>query len=203
MEYAVDKRLFEELSRRDPQEVELPQFCIYNELKQCFDVSAWKGNYQISPAKASIEPMAGTPKPFDFFAIFLVNYLLSEKCSIPEGEWISEKDLVGGVTFFRGPHEVPTKIITRRFGDNLDLLRDRCIELGGQPLDMADLSYSFEIIGSVRVALLYWQGDEDFATEAKLLFDKSLATTLALDVVYALLCAVCESIASPGDKYPS
>lgn len=186
----VDKQLFEELAKRDPKEVTNPHLCTYNEEDECYSVSAWEAKYSIYPNSAKIEMVQGDGEPHDYFYVFLINYLLSKKNTTPEGEWISVKDLPGGVTFFRGPHEIPTRVITQTYGNDMVLLKKRCEALGGTLLDLADCSYSFDIIGNVQVALLYWQGDEDFPAEAGVLIDKSIMD-MPLDVVYALLCEVC------------
>lgn len=186
----VDKQLFEELAKIEPEEMINPLFCTYNEADECYSVTAWGEQYSVYPNSGRIEMVQGGEEPHDYFYVFLINYLLSKKNITPEGEWISVKDLPGGVTFFRGPHEIPTRVITQTYGNDLALLKKRCEALGGTSLDLADCSYSFDIIGNVQVALLYWQGDEDFPAEAGVLIDKSNMDT-PLDVVYALLCEVC------------
>jgi hypothetical protein len=44
----------------------------------------------------------------------------------------------------------------------------------------------------VPVAVLLWQGDDEFPTEAKLLYDASIVRHLALDIIYALAVGMCE-----------
>ncbi len=192
----VAKRLFEDLAKKDPDEIITAPFCNYNEEERYYAVTAWGVQYRVFPFAARIEVMPGYAEPHDYFNVFLINYLLRERKERSVGEWISVKDLAGGVTFFRGPHEIPTRYITNYCGDDLSLLRERCAELGGVPLEMADCSYSFEIIGAVKTALLYWQGDEDFPADANILLDKSIID-MPLDVVYALLCEVCMRVGSP------
>lgn len=187
----VDEKLFAELAKRKKEEVILPDFCEYDENQRCYTVKAWNCKYAVFPQQAVIKALDGTPEPHGFFNVFLVNYLLSRKKEVPTGRWISEKDLTGGATFFRGPHKIPTERITATFFNDISLLQKKCRDLGGSALDLADCSFSFDIIGSVRVALLYWIGDDDFPAEARLLLDQSVAATLSLDVVYGLLCDCC------------
>ncbi|MDZ7803203.1 DUF3786 domain-containing protein [Thiohalophilus sp.] len=191
----VDGRLYAELAGRNAADVVLAPCCEYNEETQCYTVRAWGGSYVVCPHQAMIRPEAGTAEPPIYFSIFLVNYLLAEKKATPAGQWISEKDLSGGPTFFRGPHRIPTDLIVDAFGDDMEMLGKRCRQLGGTPLDMADCSFGFDIIGSIRLALLYWGSDDDFEAEAKLLIDASVADTLQLDVVFALLSHACGRIA--------
>ncbi|MFN2353323.1 MAG: DUF3786 domain-containing protein [Desulfopila sp.] len=191
----VDGRLYAELAGRKVADVVLPPYCEYHEETRCYTVRAWGGSYVVCPSQATIRPEQGTAEPPVYFSIFLVNYLLAKKKTTPAGRWISEKDLSGGPTFFRGPHRIPTDLIIDVFGDDMAMLGKRCRQLGGAPLDMADCSFGFDIIGSIRLALLYWGSDDDFDAEAKLLIDASVVDTLQLDVVFALLCHACDRIA--------
>jgi hypothetical protein len=191
----VDRRLFAELEKRNIEDVILSGYCDYSAEEQCYRVRAWNGSYAVYPGQKKIAPLKDTVEPHGYFYVFLVNYLLAEKKEKPDGKWLSEKDLVGGVTFFRGPHKIPTELISEVFGNDLESLQHKCLQLGGIPLDMADCSFSFDIIGSIKIALLYWQGDEDFPAEAKLLIDSSVSDSLRLDVVFGLLCDACVRIA--------
>lgn len=190
----VDSRLFAELAERKKKNVIQPGWCEYSEAEHGYMIKAWGGNYVARPAREEITALPGTTTPHEYFCVFLVNYLLSEKPSEPFGEWISEKDLTGGATFFRGPHAIPTHLISKAFGNDPAALQKKSLSLNGQPIELADIAFAFDVIGAVKVALLYWLGDEDFPAEAKLLIDRSVAGTLQLDVVFALLCDTCYRI---------
>jgi hypothetical protein len=191
----VDKQLFAELAGRRVEDVVMAPFCGYNEQEGRYEITAWNSRFAVYPESRVVKALDGAPEPHDYFYVFLVNYLLSSKKAEPTAQWISEKDLVGGVTFFRGPHAIPTELITKTFGNDIQALERKCASLHGMRLEMADCSFGFHIVGSVKVALLYWQGDEDFPAEAKLLIDSSIADSLRLDVVFGLLCDVCVRIA--------
>ena len=109
-------------------------------------------------------------------------------------QWISEKDIPGGATFFRGPHAVPTERVTNRFQNDIDAFSRRCTSLSGEPIDMGDAAFRFDITPRIPVVMLYWQGDEDFGPEARILFDRSISKYLALDVIYALVVEMCARV---------
>jgi len=195
MLYPIDKVLFAELARHDPQEVCRRADCRYDEEKEVFMLSAWGDVYRIFPRLRKIDYQEGRgPKPHSYFSVFLIHHLLSAQETEPAGEWISEKDIPGGATFFRGPHQIPTQMISQRYGNDLIALKKVCSRLGGKSLSMADTAISFHITSRTPVALLYWRGDEDFGPEAKILFDKTLAGYLAADAVFALAVDICERI---------
>ncbi|MBF0204987.1 MAG: DUF3786 domain-containing protein [Desulfamplus sp.] len=132
--------------------------------------------------------------PHEYFHIFIINYLLQAKDIPLSNEWISEKDIPGGTTFFRGPHAIPTGLISSRFSGNIEQFKKICVQLDGTSLEMADAAYFFKITPRVSIAVLYWDGDDDFLPECKILYDKSVIEHLALDIIFALAVEVCTRI---------
>jgi hypothetical protein len=143
--------------------------------------------------------LENAPPPHEYFDLLAMYYLLSAKDTSLIGEWISEKDLPGGPTFFRGPHRIPTDLITGQFNNDLQEFKNRCEQLGGTPIDMADAAYCFSITPDIPVVVLYWIGDEDFPAEAKILYDRSVAELLSLDILFALAVGVCTRIGTVGE----
>ena len=89
---------------------------------------------------------------------------------------------------------LPTQILATAFGNDLPGFMVAGKRLGGSPLPMADAAFSFEITPRIPVAVLLWQGDEEFESQAKLLFDKTIAQHLPQDIIYALAVEVCHAL---------
>ena len=102
--------------------------------------------------------------------------------------------------FFTVSHEIPTHLISERYSNDIDGFRRTCEQLLGTALDMADASYSFNITRRIPVAVLFWDGDEDFPPESKILFDKSIAELLVPDIVLALAVEVCSRIGNGRNR---
>ncbi|HCY85234.1 MAG TPA: hypothetical protein DHV36_08885 [Desulfobacteraceae bacterium] len=187
---------FDDLKRKDPGEVCRHTGAGFNPDTGQYTLDAWQRSFIADPACRNVHISDGDPVlKMDYAALFIVHYLLGATDAAVAGEWVSEKDIPGGAAFFRGPHTLPTREIGDRFGDDLDGFKERCRALGGRPLDMADASFAFDIAPKIPVAVLVWQGDEDFGAEAKLLFDRSISAHLALDIIYALAVMVCREVA--------
>jgi hypothetical protein len=191
----IDQIVFKDLSAQDPEKVCRRTGCSYAAEAGCYTVTVWGETYRINPAEKTVmREGPDAARDHGFLSLFMMHYLLETRSPRRDEVWISEKEIPGGATFFRGPHALPTDLITKRFGNDLTLFKSRCEALGGSPLEMADAAYRFEIVPQVPVAVLYWCGDEEFPAEAKLLFDKSICRHLAPDVVYALAVGVCERL---------
>ncbi|MCP4117622.1 MAG: DUF3786 domain-containing protein [Desulfobacteraceae bacterium] len=196
----IDRIYFQDLTERDPMDVCRRASCKYDAMKELYILPVWGDDYGIFPNQLKINCMGNNTQILhDYLYLFIVHYLLNSKEIELSNEWISEKDIPGGTTFFRGPHEIPTNLISLRFNNNIDEFKKRCEQLHGIPLNMADAAYSFKITPRIPVAVLYWRGDDEFPAESKILYDKTIAEHLASDIIYALAVGVCERLKAPLD----
>ena len=198
MTNSVDMIYFQELAERDPKDVCRRTLCKYDDKNKFYTLSVWGDEYAVYPHEFKIDRITNNfQSPHDLFYLFIIYYLLKSKEIEISNEWISEKDIPGGVTFFRGPHKIPTHLISNRYSNNIKEFRKRCEQLHGIPLDMADAAYSFKITSHISVAVLYWAGDDDFPPESKILYDKTITEHLASDILFALAVEICKKIGSP------
>lgn len=185
---------FKDLEACSPADVMQRALCRYDKGTQTYEVDIWGYTYCVDLVHQKIFPKEkGLETYQDFLFLFIVFYLIQAKHMQPIGDWISEKDMPGGEGFFRGPHTLPVDFITKRVQDDVSVFDSICRKLGGTPLDMAYRAYRFEITPTMPVAVLFWLGDEDFPSEAKLLFDRTMIDQLPLDIVFALAVEVCHA----------
>jgi len=198
MKRLIDRVYFQELSEQNPMEVCTRALCSYDNANKFYTVSLWGEGYRIYPHQFRIECIGKNPQRFhSYFELFIVHYLLKVKEIEASSQWISEKDITEGMTFFRGPHAIPTNLISTRFDSDMEGFNNRCEELKGIPVSLADAAYIFEITPRIPVAVLYWRGDDEFPTESKILYDKTIVRHFASDIIYALAVGICERLAKP------
>ena len=103
-----------------------------------------------------------------------------------------------GLAFDFKPTVIPASSRQRlRAMGGREAFETHCRQWHGQPLQMADAAYRFLIAPRIPVAVLHWDGDDDFAAEAKIHYDRTVAAHLALDVIYALATGVCHRLGQP------
>jgi len=195
MTHSVDAVYFKELGEQNPEDVCRRALCRYDDVKKCYTLSVWGDEYAVHPYEQTIDRISRNfQSPHEYFYLFIMHYLLRSEETELCNEWISEKDIPGGATFFRGPHEIPTNLISSRYSGDIENFRRVCEQLDGTPLDMADAAYVFRITPRIPVAVLYWDGDDEFPAESKILYDKSVTEHLASDIIFALAVDICTRI---------
>ena len=196
MKEVIDSRYFEELADQDPREVCRRTLCRYDTTRRAYLVRAWNEEYIVDPHKGEIGRIRrDTKAPHAYFFLFMVYYLVKGKDLVVSNEWISEKDIPGGATFFRGPHEIPTHLISNRYGNDGEGFAERCKRVGGTPLDMGDAGFRFLMVPRIPVAVLYWKGDDEFPSQARILYDRTITEHLTADIIFALDVEICRRIA--------
>lgn len=192
---------FMDLKACDPEQVVSRTGCLFDREQHQYEVRIWGHNYIVDLDEHKIYPKDSlTVADNALMDLFILYFLMKSKNLPVSGQWVSEKDIPGGAGFFRGPHTIPSDLLTKRFSDDLVVFADVCKTLGGERLNLADASFSFSVTPLIPVAVLYWKGDEDFPGQAKLLFDKTIQDHLPLDIIFCLACAVCFRIAkTPAD----
>jgi hypothetical protein len=191
----VDASYWQALDVADPAVISRHGRCRFHPSSGDYTLCLWGDDYRIAAHRQEIASTTHGAMHHPYFNVFIISYLLFPQDISVVGEWISEKDFPGGATFFRGPHLLPTSVIAERYQNDLSGFSGRCQELGGTPLSLADRAFSFAIVPEIPVAVLYWSGDADFPSEAKILYDRSLIGSLALDVVYSLGVTICYRLA--------
>jgi len=190
--HQLDPRFFEELDNMDPQDVCRRALCENGPAAGAYLIRAWGTDYIVKPKERVIVPRQdGMPPVNTETGLSIIFYLLKAVDAPLSGQWISEKELTGGTTFFRGPHAVPVGLIEEKFDDDLDAFKKACENMGGTPLDMADASYSFPVLPRVPVAMLFWPADEEFDARARMLFDRTIESHLPIDIIFGISEELC------------
>ena len=89
--------------------------------------------------------------------------------------------------FFRGPHELKVKPVLDRYGNDIDGFRRVAERVGGDVLQLADVSYCLRIFPKIPLYYLLWEGDQEFPSTLSVLFDASIEHHLAADAIWGLV----------------
>jgi hypothetical protein len=129
-----------------------------------------------------------------FFYLMVLAYLTEAKEIKPTHTWISEKDLKGGATFFRGPHRLQVEELENLFGRHSEVFLNAGRNLGGSEI-LYDRGFSLEVFPKVPLAFILWKGDEEFPPRIGVLFDSTIESHFALDVIWCMVAETSRRLA--------
>ena len=116
--------------------------------------------------------------------IIICDYLRRKGTSSLTGQLITLGHFPHTASHVKAFQSNAEKKISERFGKNLIALSHRCLELGGMETSgrvKADFSCRFDLLPHVQLYLSFWQADEEFDAECKLLFDRSASDHIDIE----------------------
>jgi hypothetical protein len=190
----IDAVYWEQLMTLDPADVCRRSLVAYDPEGKVYRIPLLHQGYAVDPLGRSItretDPAARSHRSGDVLfdeALVLVIYLLRAREIPLAGKQQTEKDLPGGETFFRGPHELARRPILEHFGRNPAAFHGAAAALGGQRLEFADAAFRFQALPRIPLDYILWAEDDEFPARLTIAFDPTVSEHLPLDVVWALV----------------
>ena len=114
--------------------------------------------------------------------ILLLHYLNGSTGMRVKEEWIAYQEVPDGRFYLDAFLRRAKNPMVQAFGKQPGLLMNLAEETyGARPLDQADFSVVVQAFPMVPVALLLWEGDDEFEPEGNILFDRSISYTLSAE----------------------
>jgi hypothetical protein len=165
---------------------------IYHPTREGFVLPVYNHRYLILPKEKKIMKMGWDDKPIEeelrpnFYLMVLV-YLTEAQDIKSTHTWVSEKDLKGGSTFFRGPHRLAVEELVTLFGKNPEAFLKSGKMLGGSEILYGDKGFALEVFPKVPLAYILWEGDTEFPPKISVLFDTTIESHLPLDIIWCMV----------------
>lgn len=132
--------------------------------------------------------------------ILMLHYLGNARGTPSSGKLIGFKQLPGGC-FEHGSfsREVLTPLL-ERFGKEPERLATAAENLGGSRVSYGDVAVSIKAFPRVSVIIVLWRGDDEFAPNASVLFDRTVTDYLSTEDMTVLCERIVEKLAHFGEK---
>lgn len=121
-------------------------------------------------------------------SILILHYLLQKLKELPQinGEWISFKQLDGGLAYYPAFKKRAIDPIVRKYGANPESLFELTERFNAKKIQLADVGVAIEVFDRVPVLITLWKGDEEFGPEANILFDKNIKDIFCTEDIVVL-----------------
>lgn len=113
-----------------------------------------------------------------FTQILLLHYLTSASGSSLKGQWVSFRQLPGGLLYERAFRARSLEPLIQAFGQDSALFAAAARRVGGEPARLGDASFLFRILPRLPLMCVLWLGDEEMPAEVNILFDASAGSYL-------------------------
>jgi hypothetical protein len=135
----------------------------------------------VSPDGFSIHRADSADPASSFTESLVLTYLASADGTVPSGRWIGFRELPDGLFYADAFQGYSGARLVRELCAGLAAFCLGCQSLGGERIDLGDAAYAFAVLPRLRLALAYWEGDEEFEAQARVLFDSSVRHYMPTD----------------------
>jgi len=196
----IDSFHWDRLSTLHPTDVCNRTEAIYHPTREGFLLSVYNLRYLVLPKEKKILRVERNDKPVEetlhpYFNLMVLVYLTEAKDIKPAHTWISEKDLKGGSTFFRGPHRLEVEEMINLSGKDPEAFLKTGKRLGGSEILYGDKGFALEVFPKVPLAYILWKGDPEFPPKISVLFDSTIGFHLPLDIVWCMVAETSRRLA--------
>lgn len=116
----------------------------------------------------------------------ILQYLCEASGLPPRGRWLSFLELPDGIHHYVPLQNDATNPLARTFGDHPDEFKRVALRYGGKQLDLGDISFSIPALPKLPLAVVLWEGDDEFPARANILFDSVAQTHLTTAALWVL-----------------
>jgi len=188
----VDPLYWEKLSGLHPTDVCNRTEAVYHSGREGFVLGVFNRRYLILPKPRKILRMEWNDRTVEeelhpFFYLMVLFYLVEAKEVKPAHTWVSEKDLKGGPTFFRGPHRLHAEELETLYGKDPEGFLQAGRRLGGSEILFGDKGFALDVFPKVPLAYVLWKGDDEFPARINILFDPTIEAHLSLDMIWCMV----------------
>jgi len=195
---------WESLVKAEPNEVCHRTGASYSQDRKGYLLPVLNQKYLILPGEKRILGMRGDlceeEALRDYFFLMVLLYLLNGQEEDPTHTWISEKEIRGGTTFFRGPHALRTEELKEAFGKEPDGFLRAGKRLGGVELLFGDKAFAVTVLPRVPLAYILWKESEEFPAQVNVLFDSTIQKHFALDGIWCVVAEVSQRLLEAGKQ---
>jgi hypothetical protein len=137
--------------------------------------------YVISAEDFTIQRADTGEQPASFTQSLILTYLVTSDGTTPSSRWVGFRDLPDGMFYVQAFEGYSGGRLVRELQGGVTALRRVAKALGGKPLEIGDAGYAFSVLPRVHLALVYWEGDEEFPSQARVLFEDTAAHYMSTD----------------------
>jgi hypothetical protein len=174
------------LRGRRPQELAQLAGMSWDPAANEFEVTWLRTHYRINWPELVVSTGAGGAGaggevcPASVQGLFL-HYLSLADGAPPAGTWLSFRDLPDGWLYHLAFQSYTGALLVRSCGHDMAALARGEERAGGGAIEIGDCGYAFQVLPRVKLAIVYWRGDEEFPADAHVLFDAAASHYLPVD----------------------
>lgn len=170
----------------DPVDAAARAGAVYDGLNKRFEIIYMGKYYRVDLAgRVWQADKPGEEVPFNDRTI-IIQYLCEASGLPPRGNWISFLELPDGAHHYVPFQTDATGPLAEMFGGCPVKFSAAAEQCGGKPIKLGDYSFYIPALPKLPLAVVLWEGDEEFAARSAILFDSVSPAHLTTAALWVL-----------------
>lgn len=98
------------------------------------------------------------------------------------GRWNGMQNF--GLLFHKNLLENEINPLAKAFDKDPDAFHRACRSLGGEPIPGGDMGYAIEVMGELKLGVLFWHSDEEFPPQVRYFWDENALQYIRYETMY-------------------
>ena len=136
--------------------------------------------------------------------ILVLDYLTRASTAAPRdattpatsNRWIGFQELPDGAFYAKAFRSYTSDVLLSALDGDIDRFRHTCACFAGETFQFGDAAAEFRALPNIRLAVVWWAGDDEFPATANVLFDSVASYALPIDGLAVLGRLLCRGLVS-------
>ncbi len=161
------------LAAKKPAEMAVNSGATFDEVKNVFVIKYINEEYTVSYPEGEVNFTDRQDEVPVTVKVVLLHYLITATGQPLAGQWISFKEIPGGMIYLQPFDGRVLGAFKAFFGKDASRLIRSGEKIGGRATKFGDAAITLDILPRLPVTYVIWEGDEEFPANATALFDAS------------------------------
>lgn len=165
--------------------------------EKLFSVRFLSDEYSIDLTAKKVMSLSCNVPAEDFWSVLILHYLIKKLSGLPElaGEWVSFNEAAVADSYYPVFRKRTIEPLIRKYGTNPQGIFLALERIPSKKVDnLADAAIIVEAFDKVPVLVKLWGKDEEFSSDANILFDRSVTEIFCTEDIVVLAGMVAASL---------
>ena len=132
----------------------------------------WR-EYVIDRAEWTVKRADDAAVPPSIMQSLILTYLYMSGGAPPIDRWLGFRELPDGLFYAQAFQGYTGAALVRDLNGDVVVFRQASEKLKGEALAIGDAGYAFQVLPRLRLAVILWSGDDEFPSQAQVLFQET------------------------------
>jgi len=162
-----------------------------------FHLQLLKTEYLITLPDYEIQALSDHSR--DYLEVLILDYLLQAE-EVESNQWISFREIPHGEFYSQNFKKTTEAKLTQKFQGRMEMFEQAGADFGAEPISLGDAGFSFQVLPRFAIALVFWDGGEEFRDKVNLLFEQSAGNCLPTEGLAILGRELCSEFIRTAEE---